>query len=130
MTKEPRSCRSTTQSKAPVCSRLLFFISTRIYARLYPSFTRKCGPSVLSSTIVLLRIFPFSLIKGRSTALCHEAQEKVVCALVGVGAHVRGSWNSGTIHARFPAPTNPITSIGICATGQTGVSKRKIQTGT
>lgn len=110
MTKEPRSCRSITQSKAPVfipdCFGL-FSICTGIYACLYPRFTRQCFPPVLSSMIVLLRIFPFSLIKGRRTALCHEAQEKVVCALVGVRAHVRGSWNSGTKHARFPAPTNP-----------------------
>lgn len=110
MTKEPRSCRSITQSKAPVfisdCFGL-FSICTGIYACLYPRFTRRCCPPVLSSMIVLLRIFPFSLIKGRSTALCHEAQEKVVCALVGVRAHVRGSWNSGTKRARFPAPTNP-----------------------
>lgn len=52
-------------------------------------------------------------------ALCHEAKGKVVCALAGVRARVRGSRDSGTIHAKFPAPTNPITTFGIWATGHT-----------
>lgn len=108
--------------------RMAFCLSKNLC--LYLSFCRKC--STVLSSIVFPRTFPFSLIEGRNTALWHEAKEKVVCALVGVRAHGRGRWDSGTMHARFPAPPNPNNIYwNLChRSDSTLMSKRNIQTGT